>query len=198
MTSPFGDKTFSGVGFPTPTDIPDVFACRTFNIPGNTAWLSLIMGCLYALTQEENWQQYEGGISRADAAEAAALMLNDAYDNIEDSCLTRDIAPYWQDAEGDDLVGEEPDSGQTWYGLIDGGDFQATLENVFIGAFVAQIAGVGAAIEFLTIAKSYRLAFQTGDWGGIVDIFVDLVNVGTVDTYSASPGLTYIDVVIPE
>jgi hypothetical protein len=53
------------------------------------------------------------------------------------------------------------------------------------------------AIVFLTIAKKFRLAWKTGDWGTIVDIFIDGASIGQVDTYSAEPGQTYLDVLIP-
>jgi len=117
---------------------------------------------------------------------------------LQSPLIQQEIAPWWEDDTDDQLIGNPPEEGQLWYGIIDPDeDFQANLENVFIGAFVFELAGPAAAAQFFVAAKAYRLAFRTGDWGGIVDIFVDLLNVGTVDTYSATPGLTYVDVIIP-
>jgi hypothetical protein len=181
----------------TPASIPDGRFCRTLSVPDdddNHSFLAIVDGVLSALMDAEAWREF-GALTPEEAAAAWSTMMIEAWKVY--GCNT-DIAPYWDETTEDDLVGAPPEEGQLWYGFIDtDSDFQANLENVFIGAFVAQIAGVAAAVEFITIAKAYRLAFRTGDWGGIVDIFVDLINVGTVDTYSAAPGLTYVDIVIP-
>lgn len=64
----YGDKMFRGVGYPTPLSVPVERACRSALIPADAAWFGLFMGLLETLTYEENWQQFEGGISREDAA----------------------------------------------------------------------------------------------------------------------------------
>jgi len=180
----------------TPQTLPSETWCRTLKIPASFDWLGIFNSLITQGFQEWNWKQVND--TDLTPAEASAAVYAVFSEYLASGLCNTDIAPYWDEPTEDELVGAPPDSGQLWYGIIDPDeDFQANLENVFIGAFVAQIAGVGAAIEFLTVAKAYRLAFKTGDWGGIVDIFVDLIQVGRVDTYSATPGLVTIDVVIP-
>lgn len=204
----YGDKEYKPYAplYPTPAEIPLDTACWSISLPNGPAWWGLLFGAILYLTDPENFQVFEGGLSRETTADIFDNALLDAWEEL--SCVIEVPAPYWDDnTDGDDADDESPPDSQLWYGFIDtDSDFQANLENVFLASFVAQIAaltsgpaaGLAAAVEFLTIAKAYRLAFRTGDWGGIVDIFVDLTNVGTIDTYSATPGLTYIDIIIPE
>lgn len=84
----YGDKEFGKFRFlfPTPTDIPEEVACRTFRIPADAAWLGLFMGAVSLLTDEANYQQFEGGISPAAAAETALEIINFVYEHAEDGC----------------------------------------------------------------------------------------------------------------
>lgn len=108
--------------------------------------------------------------------------------------LVSDVeAPYWDDeADADD---ELPPDEQPWYGVLIDDTFQATIENWVIAAFVAYAAGPGAALTFLTLAKSFRLALRKHDLGGIIRVFVNAADAGTVDTYSATPGILEVDYV---
>jgi len=193
MTSPFGLKEFDNIGFPTPEDIPDETACRTLTIPGSTAWLSLIMGCLYALTDENNWQQLEGGISRADAADRAAAILDQAYADITDSCPSDVPTPFWDEAA--DLDDELPADMQPWYGQVV--DYTAPpyeLEFVeaagiwVITGFVAYAGGLGAAVFFNTVAPRFVLAWKRQDLGELIRVVIDSADYGTVDTSTVGVG----------
>lgn len=195
----FGQKEFDGVGFPTPSSIPDETACRTLEIPANGAWEAVVMGALFALTLPENWQQLEGGISRDDAAERAFEMIDDCYALVEtNQCGVSVPAPFWDDEDGADADDEEPVGDQEWYGVLVGeSTFQEQLEDWAIAAFVAIAATPAAAIAFLTIAPKFRLAFKTANWGAIVKIFIDASEYGTVDTYAVEPGIVTYDVFAP-
>jgi len=94
--------------------------------------------------------------------------------------------PYWDDES--DLDDQEPSNEQAWYGIFDG-TFQETVENFVIAGFLASSGDIGAAVTFLTIAPRFRLAWKTGDLGGVIRVFVDAVDYGTVDTYSATEGV---------
>jgi hypothetical protein len=84
----FGEKRFSGVGFPTPLSIPDETTCLLIQVPADPAWWALMVGVLYTLTLEWNWLQYEGGITRDEAAAAWQTILDNALDiaSVSASC----------------------------------------------------------------------------------------------------------------
>ena len=65
----FGDKEFGKhTGFPTPVDTPDETTCLMIQVPANAAWWAIYVGLLYSLLEEDSWQQFEGGMTREDAA----------------------------------------------------------------------------------------------------------------------------------
>lgn len=94
--------------------------------------------------------------------------------------------PYWDDQS--DLDDQDTPAEQPWYGIFDG-EFHEVLENWLIAGFLAYSGQPGAALTFLTIAPRFRLAWKTGDVGGIIRIFIDGTDAGTVDTYSDTPGV---------
>lgn len=167
----FGDKQFPNIGFPTPDDIPLETGCRQFSIPASTAWFAVVMGCLMLLAEEENWQQFEGGISVETAAEVAQEIIDSGYASAP--CPAA-LAPYWQDEDGGD-AGGEGDS-DTWYN---------ELSYFVIEAFLATMISPPAAITFTTAIRELRLAFLRNGFGGIVDVLLDDVFQFAVDTYAA-------------
>jgi len=75
----FGDKEWGrNDGYPTPVDIPLDTACALIRVPCDTAWQAVLFGLLFSLTSPEAWQQFEGGISRDEAAERWEEMFNQA------------------------------------------------------------------------------------------------------------------------
>lgn len=104
-----------------------------------------------------------------------------------DDCSDDGIpTPYWDEAT--DLDDEESEETQSWYGIFDG-TFQETVENFVIAGFIAYSGQIGAAITFLTLAPRFRLAWKTGDLGGIIRVIIDGADAGTVDTFSATEGV---------
>lgn len=83
----FGDKEFGNVGFPTPADIPIECGYRLAKLPSSAAWLGVFMGMLEAGLSEENWQQFEGGITQEQAAAVWADIISWMYDNAEEPIL---------------------------------------------------------------------------------------------------------------
>lgn len=79
----FGDKEFGNVGFPTPEDIPVECAYRLAKLPSSAAWLGVFMGMLEAGLNEANWQQFEGAITREQAAAVWNDIIAWMYDNAE-------------------------------------------------------------------------------------------------------------------
>jgi len=195
MTLPlFGSKEFARLGFPTPESLPEETACRTFTIPGSTAWLAVVMGCLYLLADPDNWQEFDGGITRDEAAERAAVMLDQAYDDIQADCPTGSVpTPFWDDAP--DLDDELPDDVQPWYGEVT--DYTAPpYELEFVEAagiwaitgFVAYAGGLGSAVAFQTIAPRFVLAWKRGDLGELIRVVIDSADYQTVDTGTVGVG----------
>jgi len=187
----FGDKTFTGVGYPTPVSIPDVLACRQVKVPADTAWEALLMGLMTTLIDEDAWQQFEGGISREAAAAVWLDMVNSMYQSAEseaNACIGENTSPFWDDPDGADADGSPADNTYTW---------GERLEDWTIAAFVAASGVPGAAATYLTVAPRFRLLFKTGDFGGIARIFIDDVLFTEVDTFADVAGLLPVDIVIP-
>jgi len=191
----FGDKQFKGVGFPTPLSIPDETVCRTIHIPASGEWEALVMGCLYELCVEGKWQQFEGAITREEAAARAQVMFEDMYENVD--CPSGIVeAPYWDDAE--DVDDSLPADEQPWYGTVsdpeappDELDF---VENAAVWIFTGFLAvatleiGAAPAILFHTIAPKFLLATKRGDIGEIIRILVDGEEAARVDTSGYAAG----------
>lgn len=99
-----------------------------------------------------------------------------------------DLSPFWDDNDAADADGTVIESTYT---------FEEQIEDWVITAFVAASGQPGAALTYLTIAPRFRLAFRTRDFGGIARILIDDVLFTEIDTYSATPGLAFLDVIIP-
>jgi len=187
----FGTKTFSGVGYPTPVSIPDLVACRQVKVPANIAWESLLMGLMLTLTDESNWQQFEGGISPESAVAVWSDMINSMYESAEseaNACAGDNTSPFWDDPDGTDADGSPATNTYSW---------GERIEDWAIAAFVAASGVPGAAVSYLTIAPRFRLLFKTGDWGGIARIFIDDELLTIIDTFADVAGLLPVDIVVP-
>jgi len=173
----FGDKEFGKhVGYPTPEETPIDSTCLTFNVPANSAWWAIITGLVLTLTEEENWQQFEGGMTPEQAAEDAFDFITAALDvaAMTDGCGTDMIqAPYWDDESGDDADDEATPDEQTWYGQWDGETFTETLSYVFLTNFLSTLVSPQAAIRFLTIPRAFRVAIRQNPHGANLLLFLD-------------------------
>jgi len=110
----YGDKMFRGVGYPTPLSVPVERACRSALIPADAAWFGLFMGLLETLTFEENWQQFEGGISREDAACYWQEIIDSLYASAlgEGECVS--CCPIFETDPATGLPRVSYDDGETW------------------------------------------------------------------------------------
>jgi len=175
------DRRWHTFDFPTADDV-----CRQFVLPGDANVLGAIGGALEPLTKPWNWQKV-GSMTPEESAEYFTALIQ-AYDLSE--CGGETPTPYWDDANGGDADDELPPDEQPWYGqFVDPEGFVATLENWVIAGFIAYSGNLGGALAFLTLAPRFRLAWKTGDIGGIIRVIIDGADAGTVDTYSASPGV---------
>lgn len=175
------------VGYLTPDEPPDDLLCRSFSIPNEFRWLGNFMGALLDLAEADNWQQY-GTLTPEEAAAAYAEIIEAGLPGQLNECPSTDVpAPYWDDAEDSD--DEAPADDQPWYGHAEGTTFVEELAIWGITGFIVYSGDIGAAIAFRTLAKQFVLAWKTGDLGGIVRVFVNAADQGTVDTYSAEPGV---------
>jgi len=176
------------VGFPTPNTAADVAAYLLFYFP-DPLWTQYILGACKALCFDYNW--YEAGdLSPDDAAEFFRLIIEQAPYNLLSSEVP---APYWDDA--DDSDDESLPDVQTWYGEIVSGSFHENIENWAIAGFIAAAGQPAAAVYFLTIAPRFRLAWRRGDIGGIVRVFIDAEDYGTVDTANSTPDIITMDII---
>jgi len=171
----FGDKEFGKhVGYPTPTDIPIDSTCLNLAIPASAAWWGVYIGLILSLTDDDAWQQMEGGISRDDAAAQAQVIYEQAIALAEtDQCTDIIDAPFWDDTSGDDADDEATMETQTWYGAWDGETFTETLAYAFLTNFLSTLVGTGAAIKFLTIPRAFRVAVRQNPHGANLLLFLD-------------------------
>lgn len=204
----FGDKQFDNLGFPTPESVPEDTGCRLLSIPSSAAWFAVFMGCLELLTEPQNWQQYEGGMSREDAAAVAQAVIDQAYALAEmDVCVADVPTPYWDESSADDADDTSPVEIQPWYGEIVAlpalmsGDELTFVDNLgiwLIAGFIAYAGLPGAAIAFVPVAKRFVLAFKQHSVGGIVRALIDFTEVAEIDTYGVLDGVQTLNIVMPD
>jgi len=196
----YGDKQFTGVGYPTPVSIPEDTTCLTLEVPANEEWWGVVVGLLYSLILEWNWQQFEGGLDRDVVVARWQTMLENALDLAEttNSCtpLINVPTPYWD--EDIDVNDDAPVASQTWYGAVS--DPEAVpaeldfVENAAIWAFTGFLAvatweiGAAPAILFNTVAPQFVLAVKRGEFAEIIRILVDGQDAVTVDTSAYTEG----------
>lgn len=174
-------------GYPTPNETPTERGCFTIYLPNSPDYVGQLLGALYPLTQAYNWY-FWGEMTPQEAADAWYEIIAEAEErNFEAICDDGVPTPYWDDVA--DLDDSLPPSEQIWYGTYDGTTFTETVENWVLAGFVAYAGGIGAAIKFLTIAPAFRLAWKKGDVGGIIRVFIDGADAGTVNTYSPTEGV---------
>jgi len=170
-------------GWLTPDLSADGFVCRQIFIPNGVDFQGLVDGALSDLASPWNYQQW-GTLTPEETAEYMAAMLVDfGAEPCGDATVP---TPYWDEAT--DLDDQEADEVQAWYGIFDG-EFHETVENFVIAGFLAYSGNIGAAISFLTIAPRFRLAWKTGDLGGIIRVIIDGADAGSVNTYSETEGV---------
>ena len=172
------------VRIPTPPDLPEDVIKRRLEIPSSQEWLGVFNYILTLAIFEWNWEQLND--TDLDPQTCADVAYEIYVKYLHSADLQETPTPFWDTPQDSD--DELPADEQPWYGIFDG-SFHETLENFVIAGFIAASVQVGAAITFLTIAPKFRLAWKTGDVGGIIRIFIDSADAGTVDTYSASPGV---------
>jgi len=118
MSEPFGDKQYDyGVGYPTPYSIPEETSCFVVPVPKDTAWQAIFTGLLLTLSQSEAWQQFEGAISKDDAAARWDAMVQDFFFNSMLGCGAQ-VPPNIRYFPDDDAVQiKEPDG--DWVANVD-------------------------------------------------------------------------------
>jgi hypothetical protein len=159
----------------TPDSIPESTQCRALFIPDSVDWLAAVSGALSELTLPYRWEQV-GVITPLQAAERMTVMLQAYY---QGQCSNE--PPYWDEDDGGDADGDDLSTAFPWY---------ENLSDWIVTAFLAASFGPGAATTFVTTARKLRLWFRTRDYGAIVRVLVDGLQVGEVDTYSPEPGMT--------
>jgi len=185
----FGQKQFTGVGYPTPVSIPEDTSCLILQIPADEEWWGVVVGLLYSLILEWNWQQFEGGLDRDVVAARWQQMLEEALAVAEASsdCALAVRAPYWDD--GSDVGLEADAEAQPWYGYVT--DPTAApgeltfVEDATIWVLTGMLA-IGAtpaaAILFQTIAPRFALAMRGGDVVEIIRVLLDGEEMARIET----------------
>lgn len=194
----FGEKEFDQLGFPTPEDTPTDSTCLTLLIPANSAWWAVYTGLLFLLTEESAWQQFEGGMTREEAAEEALLIWQDAMSRAETaSCDLTVGTPFWDDES--DVDDEEPVDMQPWYGEVTNPtapagelDFVENIALWIVTGLVAiatfEIGGVAPALAFHTTVEKFIILQKRGDAAATIRFVVDGEDAKFVNTAPYAPG----------
>jgi hypothetical protein len=191
----FGSKGYKGVGYPTPTSIPEDTACTTINLPSDSTWSAIFGGLMLTLVDESAWQVFDGGISKAEAAARWLQIVDEMTDNTV--CPVETETPFWDDESGDDADDEMVQDEQDWYGQWDGETFVESLAYWAVTAFLATGISEGAAIKFITPLRTFRLTLKKNPHGAKLLVLMDSNIFQLVDLFSASDQVAYVDIVSP-
>lgn len=187
MTEP-GKNAPGLTGFPTPNTAAGIPAYLLF-LFNDPSWAQWVLGALEPMVYEQNWY-CSGDLEPFEASEAFREIIQQAPYNLQSGGEIP--APFWDEASDADAEAE-PDE-QTWYGTYDG-TFHETLENWAIAGFIAASGQPAAAVYFLTIAPRFRLAWRKGDVGGVIRVFINAADYGTVDTAGDPSEIVTMDIV---
>jgi hypothetical protein len=148
----------------------------------NPAWTPALMGAVEQLMLPSTWQgDHETVIDALNEASVLQWLLT------EPVTVSEIPTPFWDtETSADDQQSPEL---QPWYGVFADDEFSPQIEDWVIAGFIAATGEVGGAIWFLTVAPKFRLAWKKHDLGGIIRIFIDGADAGTVDTFSEEPGI---------
>jgi len=151
--------------------------CYQINIPDDPVHRKAFFGTLHELAEPWNW---DTGEDEAKAAELATYWRALLHDSQEPGCGDsegEDDAPYWDDADSMAGAGE----GTAWG--------YESIADWAITAFLAVAGSPAAALFYRTTVPRVRLAFRSMDAGDIVNILIDGILFGSVDTVSAVAGV---------
>jgi len=146
-------------------------------------WLPYVLGALDQLLLPAAWI---GDTAAIQLAQDRAQLLKDMFANPEGCPIADAPTPYWDsDDDVDDIA---PVADQTWYGRVEGGDFVEDIADWVLTGFIAAAGGIDAAIAYRTIVPRARVAFRRGEFGEVIRIFADGVQMLELDTSSAEVG----------
>jgi len=191
MTTP--GKNAPGLkGFPTPNTAADIASYLLFLFPDPT-WAQYILGACEPLSSDYNW--YEAGdLLPEEASEAFRLIVQQAPYNMTDTNVQ---APFWDSENGSDADDELPPDDQPWFGFWDGETFIESISYWAVTAFLATGIGEGAAIEFITPLRTFRLQMKRNEHGGKLLILMDSNIFQLIDLFNPTEDVVSVDIASP-
>jgi len=193
MTEP-GKHALGLRGFPTPDTAGGTSAYLLF-LFDDPLWAQYVLGACRPLQYDYNWFE-AGGLSPEEAAEAFRIIVDNAPYNLQSGETDIDT-PFWDDASGDDASDRDEPDAQTWYGVWDGETFTEALSYWAVTAFLATGISEGAAIEFITPLRTFRLTLKKHPAGAKLLVLMDSNLFQLIDLYSATDEVVTLDVVSP-
>jgi len=168
--------------FVSPVVPPDVEPAEDDKIQVcvSVAWLPYVMGALSQLTLQSTWKSDDPNVILL--AQQRATYVIDQF-NYQPPC--GDVqAPYWDEESGDDTDDTASEIDQTWYGQWDGETFLETLAYVFLTNFLSTLVSPLAAVRFLTIPRTFRVAIKQNPHGAKVLLFLNGGLYAVINGYS--------------
>lgn len=146
---------------------PDVDPLVTVRF--NAAYLPFILGSLKQLAQPVTWDTVDPSALEL-IQKRVALLIGQFAEASEDN-----EPPFWTDEEDADGLPESP-----WYDK---------LADWIIEGFLAISGFPQAAIVYSTSVPKIRMAFKTGNFGALVRVLLNNLEMYTGDTYAPIDGL---------
>lgn len=176
---PFPDN-YPVTCFPQPVPAPSVDpddAGTLIQVQYSWEWQQVLLAAVDQLLNPATWQGDHDDI---------ILALNRATD-LKDMLQIQvgDVqAPFWDEESGDDADDTALAIDQSWYGSWDGETFTETLAYVFLTNFLSSLVSPAAAVKFLTIPRTFRVAIKKNPHGANLLLFLDGGLYAVVNGYS--------------
>jgi len=156
-------------------------------------WLPYVLGALSQLLLQSTWQ---GDPADVLLAQGRATNLLGLFAN--PVCATSEIeAPFWDDTSGDDSDDEESEEEQPWYGIWDGETFVESLSYWAVTAFLATGISEGAAIEFISPLRTFRLTLRKNPHGAKLLVFMDSNIFQLIDLFGSTDEVVTVPIASP-
>lgn len=182
--------------FPQPVPVPDGEpddAGTLISVQYSWLWREVLMAAVDQLRNPATWEGDH---------DAIILALNRAT-NLKDllqkpvSVSSAVAAPFWDASDGSDADDESDPDTQEWYGVWDGETFVEALSYWAVTAFLATGISEGAAIQFITPLRTFRLKLKADPHGAKLLILMDSNIFQLVDLFSPTEEVREVVVVSP-
>jgi hypothetical protein len=189
-------SNFPITSFPQPVPAPDFDpddAGTLITVQYSWEWQQVLLAAIDQLRNPATWQ---GDHDTVITALNRATNLKDML-QIQVAGSSEIDTPFWDDSTGDDASAQATPSTESWYGVWDGETFVESMSYWAVTAFLATGISEGAAIQFVTPLRTFRLTLKKNPHGAKLLALMDSNIFQLIDLYSASDEIEEVDIVSP-